>query len=176
MQTRLRFRLAVTATALALLPLCAAPASAQDPARIPTISDLAEDLAVQKSCLEILKRGLRPIAEDRTKRFQGKVTRAAAICRGGMKGLAGADTPWVDWPNYWGARDKSSLSTKAEPAALLPQKSVLRHLLDRNKRGSLDLASLEAIWTTVLAKVRDRKHKREDTDSRVGAPLPADGR
>ena len=91
MQTRLRFRLAVTATALALLPLCAAPASAQDPARIPTISDLAEDLAVQKSCLEILKRGLRPIAEDRTKRFQGKVTRAAAICRGGMKGLAGAD-------------------------------------------------------------------------------------
>ena len=49
-------------------------------------------------------------------------------------------------------------------------------LLDRNKRGALDLASLEAIWTTVLAKVRDRKHKREDTDSRVGAPLPADGR
>jgi hypothetical protein len=135
MQTRLRSRLAITATALALLPLCAAPASAQDPARAPSLSDLAEDLSVANACLEILKRGLRPIAEDRTKRFQGKVTRAAAICRGGMNGLAGADTPWVDWPNYWGARDKSSLSNKAEPAALLPQKSALRHLLDRNKRG-----------------------------------------
>ena len=49
-------------------------------------------------------------------------------------------------------------------------------LLDRSKRGALDLASLEAIWATVLTKVRDRKRKPEETDSRVGAPLPTDGR
>jgi Ca2+-binding EF-hand superfamily protein len=45
-------------------------------------------------------------------------------------------------------------------------------LLDGDRRGALDLARLEAMWTGVLAKVHDRKRRSEPVDTRVGAPLP----
>jgi Ca2+-binding EF-hand superfamily protein len=45
-------------------------------------------------------------------------------------------------------------------------------LLDRDHRGALTLAGLEAMWSSVLAKLHDRSHKAEQVDERVGAPLP----
>src|SRR5262245_9353627 len=56
-----------------------------------------DDLAIVKSCAEVLVGGLRLIAEDRVDRFQGKVPEATARCRGGEKAVSGRNTPWVDW-------------------------------------------------------------------------------
>ena len=47
-------------------------------------------------------------------------------------------------------------------------------LLDTGHRGSLTLAALEAMWTSVLAKVHERKHRSEPIDTRVGEPVPVD--
>ena len=47
-------------------------------------------------------------------------------------------------------------------------------LLDTGHRGSLTLAALEAMWTSVLAKVHERKHHSEPIDTRVGEPVPVD--
>jgi Ca2+-binding EF-hand superfamily protein len=45
-------------------------------------------------------------------------------------------------------------------------------LLDREHRGALTLAGLEAMWNSVLAKLHDRSHKAEQRDERLGGPLP----
>jgi hypothetical protein len=87
---------------------------------------------IRKACLEILSRGPRLIAEDRTGRFQGKVTEQVARCRGGANAVARRDTPWVDWSNYWATADASSRSEKRDSIPILP---LLKHLLDRNTRG-----------------------------------------
>lgn len=47
-------------------------------------------------------------------------------------------------------------------------------LLDRDHRGALSLATLEAMWTNVLATLHKRKQRPENVDTRVGAPLPPD--
>ena len=47
-------------------------------------------------------------------------------------------------------------------------------LLDTEHRGSLTLAALEAMWTSVLAKVHERKRHSEPIDTRVGEPVPVD--
>jgi Ca2+-binding EF-hand superfamily protein len=47
-------------------------------------------------------------------------------------------------------------------------------LLDRDRRGVLGLAGLETIWTAVLAKLHDRKHRSDPVDTRVGVPVPID--
>ena len=49
-------------------------------------------------------------------------------------------------------------------------------LLDKDHRGALTLAALETMWTSVLAKVHEKKHRSDEADTRVGAPLPPDGR
>jgi Ca2+-binding EF-hand superfamily protein len=46
-------------------------------------------------------------------------------------------------------------------------------LLDRDHRGALTLDVLEAAWTIVLANVHQRKNRADETDTRLGAPLPA---
>jgi Ca2+-binding EF-hand superfamily protein len=45
-------------------------------------------------------------------------------------------------------------------------------LLDHDKQGSLTLDALETMWTSVLARVKDKKRHNEETDSRIGSPLP----
>ena len=45
-------------------------------------------------------------------------------------------------------------------------------LLDSGKTGALTLAALEAMWTSVLATVHQKKHQDDPLDKRVGAPLP----
>ena len=52
--------------------------------------------------------GVRKIAKERDERFEGKVEQATAICRGGQRALQFANTPWVDWSNYWGTGDATS--------------------------------------------------------------------
>ena len=82
----------------------------------------------------MLKRGLRPLAEVRTQRFEGKVSAPVALCRGGEAALAARNTPWVDWSHYWATGDASSKSGKRDDTRL-PIPPLLRHLVDRNKRG-----------------------------------------
>ena len=59
-------------------------------------------------CLKVLQGGLRPIADERSTRFLGKVEEATAGCRGGERAVRYRATPWVDWSNYWGTGDARS--------------------------------------------------------------------
>lgn len=66
------------------------------------------------ACADMVKAGLRPVAEDRSERFLGKVEEATAECRGGERALTFRDTPWVDWTNYWATGDAGTLHEGAE--------------------------------------------------------------
>jgi len=48
------------------------------------------------------------------------------------------------------------------------------NLLDRDHRGALTLAALDAMWTDVLAKVHNRKKRSDKVDQRVAVPVPLD--
>jgi Animal haem peroxidase len=111
------------ATLVGTLSLPIARAHAQD-----------NDAAIRRACLEILMRGPRPLADDRTARFEGKVAVPVALCRGGQAALVARDTPWVDWSHYWATGDASSKSSKLDDARL-PIPPLLQHLVNRNKRG-----------------------------------------
>jgi len=124
----MRLGLRVSGFALVALGLAAltgppGPAQAQD-----------DDSAIRRACLQILARGLRPLADERTQRFEGKVSAPVALCRGGSAALTGRDTPWVDWSRYWATADAASKSDKLDDTRL-PLPPLLRHLVDRNKRG-----------------------------------------
>lgn len=62
-----------------------------------------------KSCAEVVNSGFRPVAKERTERFQGKVQETTALCRGGEKAVAFRSTPYVDWANYWATGDAGSM-------------------------------------------------------------------
>jgi hypothetical protein len=85
-----------------------------------------DDVAVARYCAELAAGGLRQLADQRTERFLGKVAEQTAGCRGGEAALAARGTPWVDWSNYWGAGDASSLSDRTDADS---------HLFNRNQRG-----------------------------------------
>jgi len=93
--------------------------------------NLREEVRSLRACRQLATEGLRPIADDRRHRFLGKVKLETALCRGGDHALVGANTPWVDWENYWGAGDSSSQS-----------RSLLFGHLARDQRG-LDGALLD---------------------------------
>lgn len=88
-----------------------------------------ERLSSNKACARVVAQGLRPIADKQTDRFLGKVQEDTANCRGGEKAVARRDSPWLDWPNYWGAGDAS---TKAPGAGALTE---LGKHLKPNGRG-----------------------------------------
>lgn len=73
----------------------------------------SEDSDVE-ACVSTASTGLRPIADDRSERFLGKVQEDTARCRGGDKAVASRDTPWVDWSNYWATGDISTESDGRE--------------------------------------------------------------
>jgi hypothetical protein len=77
-------------------------------------------------CASMLAHGLRPLADERGERFNGKVSEDVARCRGGDKAASYRATPYVDWANYWATGDGSS-------EAIGPSGSG-EHLL-RNGRG-----------------------------------------
>src|SRR5579859_2094869 len=103
------FMLAPLYLLLALvLPSSVSAFATEDPQKIDPLKDEAE---AAKACVEALFSGIRPIAPTRELRFEGKVTQANALCRGGERTLQFRLTPWVDWTNYWGSGDMSSLPT-----------------------------------------------------------------
>src|SRR5580658_10066881 len=67
-----------------------------------------EEARELKACAQMVLNGLRKIPDDRSQRFLGKVTEAEALCRG-ERDLQFRLTPWVDWSQYWGTGDLSSL-------------------------------------------------------------------
>lgn len=68
----------------------------------------------QLSCLEVLMQGnVQQVAKIREQRFLGKIPSKRAHCLGGDHAVALNGTPWFDWPNYWAAGDKTSLSMDA---------------------------------------------------------------
>jgi hypothetical protein len=64
-----------------------------------------------RACAQSVLSGFRKVADTREQRFQGKVSSANALCRGGNQILQFRLTPWVDWTNYWGTGDMNSLPT-----------------------------------------------------------------
>ena len=68
----------------------------------------------KQACIEMVKGKFLPIAEDRSKRFTGKVEQATARCRGGDKAVQYRQTPWVDWANYWATGDNASRKSGSE--------------------------------------------------------------
>ena len=81
-----------------------------------------------QSCFDLAAGGLRHVATDRSERFLGKVGVPAARCRGGDTVEANQELPWVDWGQYYGTRDGSSLSSTWLDPFLLGQ-------LERPGRG-----------------------------------------
>src|SRR5450432_393300 len=73
------------------------------------LSPKQEEAAELGACAHSVAGGFLKIAPTRDQRFQGKVTEPTARCRGGMNAVQFRSTPWVDWSNYWGAGDTSSL-------------------------------------------------------------------
>ena len=76
-----------------------------------------------ESCANVAERGLRPVADDRSERFLGKVREDTARCRGGDRAVEARSLPWTDWQNYWATGDASTQSG-----------SSTTHL-SRNRRG-----------------------------------------
>src|SRR5271169_4947154 len=70
-----------------------------------------QEAAEVKACAEMALSGFRSIANTREQRFQGKVTELTAMCRGGQKAVQFRFVPWVDFSNYWGTGDLTSLPT-----------------------------------------------------------------
>jgi hypothetical protein len=66
-----------------------------------------------EACVRSVWGGVRPVAEDRTRRFLGQVGDERARCRGGARALELRRGPWVAWPQYWATGDGGSRVTGA---------------------------------------------------------------
>jgi hypothetical protein len=71
----------------------------------------AEEARELKACADAVLAGLPRIPDLRSRRFLGKVSENEMLCRGGSRSLQFRLTPWVDWSQYWGTGDTSSLPT-----------------------------------------------------------------
>ena len=71
----------------------------------PGYSSAAETESDTRACIETAKTGLLKIADDRSRRFLGKVQEDTARCRGGEEAVKYLNTPWVDWQNYYATGD-----------------------------------------------------------------------
>ena len=69
----------------------------------------SEEARELKACQQLLKEDLEAKPETRDTRFLGKVSEAAAMCRGGERAVQFRKMPWVDWSQYWGTGDDKSL-------------------------------------------------------------------
>ncbi|MBA3341747.1 MAG: oxygenase [Gemmatimonadaceae bacterium] len=74
--------------------------------------DALDNLA---GCAEEISTGARRFATSRDQRFEGKVQKSTALCRGGDLAVKGRDVPWVDWTNYYGTGDASSKGILSQP-------------------------------------------------------------
>ncbi len=105
-------------------------ASNQASSSAPT--DKGEEAKALLACAQMVNDQLKDIKipNERGLRFQGKVSEATALCRGGDQALQFRATPWVDWTNYWGTGDMSSLPSGFISAKLPAQRGVIGALLD----------------------------------------------
>ena len=85
-----------------------------------------DNAAIVSACGSMAAGGLRPLAIERTDRFEGKVQEDTARCRGGARAVAGMGVPWVYWRNYWATADSSSRAGRFDSGS---------HIFDRNIRG-----------------------------------------
>jgi hypothetical protein len=112
--------------------LSAQTSPAPDRASPSAPSDTNEEAKALLACGQMVIDQLKEIKipNVRAQRFQGKVSEATALCRGGDLALQFRATPWVDWTNYWGTGDMSSLPTGFISAKLPAQRGVTGALLD----------------------------------------------
>ncbi len=61
------------------------------------------------ACVRMASEGLLEVSDERQRRFTGKVQEDTALCRGGDRAVEYRPVPWLDWANYWGAGDATSL-------------------------------------------------------------------
>ena len=64
-----------------------------------------------QGCIDEIGAGPRKVASTRDERFLGKVQESTARCRGGDRAVQFRTLPWLDWANYYGTGDKTSLSS-----------------------------------------------------------------
>jgi Animal haem peroxidase len=115
--------------AAALYLLCAPIVSAIGQAsKSPKQEEAKALLACAQMVVEQVQ--LAHIPADRAPRFQGKVPEAIALCRGGEQALLFRGTPWVDWANYWGTGDLTSLPQGFISQKLPELRGVTGALLD----------------------------------------------
>src|ERR1035441_5964118 len=97
--------------AICLLLLPAIPASSQSSS--PETSNKQEEAKALLACAQMVvdQLGALKIPDTRGLRFQGNLSEATVLCRGGEQALNFRGTPWVDWANYWGTGDMTSLPT-----------------------------------------------------------------
>jgi hypothetical protein len=91
-----------------------------------------EEAKALVGCAQMVVGNLRmlKIPDNRAQRFQGKVSEAAALCRGGEQALQFRGTPWVDWSNYWGTGDTASLPSGFITSKIPAQRGVAGALVD----------------------------------------------
>ena len=118
-----------------LLVCCCGLASAAEGTPDPKLEEARE----LKACAQAVLTQLRTIPEVREQRFLGKVSEAEMLCRGGQKSLQFRLTPWVDWSQYWGTGDMTSLPPAGFVSKKLPAlRGVTGALLDlENQRVEL---------------------------------------
>ena len=125
--------------AVCLLSAITVPASGQSSSG--GTSDKQEEAKALLACGQMVVDQLSAlkIPDTRGPRFQGKVSEATALCRGGAQALQFRGTPWVDWTNYWGTCDMTSLPTVFVSKKLPAQRGVAGALED------LELQRIELI-------------------------------
>lgn len=121
--------------------LYAQTGAAQSQGNAPATTGLRAEEQSLRACAKMVidELALLKIPEARSLRFQGKVSDAMALCRGGAQALQFRGTPWVDWSNYWGTGDMASLPTGFISSKLPAQRGIFGALKD------LELQRIELI-------------------------------
>jgi Animal haem peroxidase len=116
--------------AACLLPAQTSQAPDQSVGSAP--SPKQEEIKALNACAQMVVDQLKmlKIPNTRALRFQGKVSEATSLCRGGEKALEFRGTPWVDWSNYWGTGDLSSLPKGFISTKLPTDRGVAGALVD----------------------------------------------
>jgi hypothetical protein len=126
---------------LALASLLHAQSSNQSASAPSHISAVQEETISLAKCAQMVldEASALKIPDTREIRFQGKVSKATDLCRGGEKAIQFRGTPWVDWSNYWGTGDLDSLPKGFISAKLPANRGVVGALVD------LELQRIELI-------------------------------
>lgn len=106
------------------------PAAPDTTAASANESPKKEEAEALEACAQAVLAGFRQIAPTRDVRFEGKVSEAEALCRGGQRALQFRKTPWVDWSSYWGTGDLSSFPSGFISNKLVAQRGVAGALFD----------------------------------------------